>query len=458
MSKEDYASFLFSVLTCMSFFTTDNASILWNVSYNKNARDDYGRVCFSDKNPFQVKETIVWDKGLGMNISGNHIISIGEGGTNNTRGNNTVAFGATALGGGAGGSYDSINIYESAISGGSGGGMYAFSVNEPPNINTISISGANSDNTFKYNDSITIYGNKGYPANIFNSSKRSGGGGGAGGYGDGYNGLYTNFGQSGIINNIIGTDYYFGAGGGGWGGDGGIGGAGSGGSTQNDNTSFIEIFNAGLINNYGAINNGTRGSVYLSSGICNGGNGGKNTGSGGGGAGYADSNKEAFGGTGGSGVVIIRWRKNFNLLKTLYDVQPKLSRKYNYNINKLSILDSGEYENKTLYNKSKLYIYEEKGTIPEYNKGSIVLNHGDRGGTSSIVFNNAGPTSSTFPETNNFGYISYRDNSNINDKSADKTSRFVIGTNSENNDHILLMPSGNVGIGTNNPSSKLDVN
>jgi DNA modification methylase len=75
MSKEDYFKFLMSVLTTISIFCKDDCPILWNVMYNAKSRDDYGKIVFSELNPFSVKETIIWDKGVGMNICSTGILS-----------------------------------------------------------------------------------------------------------------------------------------------------------------------------------------------------------------------------------------------------------------------------------------------------------------------------------------------------------------------------------------------
>jgi DNA modification methylase len=75
MSQADYEAFLLMVLGNISKHCREDAPILWNVCYNQKSRDSYGRVCFSENNPFRVKESIVWDKGLGMNVAGNHILS-----------------------------------------------------------------------------------------------------------------------------------------------------------------------------------------------------------------------------------------------------------------------------------------------------------------------------------------------------------------------------------------------
>jgi DNA modification methylase len=74
-SKEDYFNFCISILNNVSINCNDNTSVLWNVMYNANSRDDYGKIIFSDLNPFTVKETIIWDKGVGMNICSTGILS-----------------------------------------------------------------------------------------------------------------------------------------------------------------------------------------------------------------------------------------------------------------------------------------------------------------------------------------------------------------------------------------------
>jgi DNA modification methylase len=75
MTKEQYSDFLLSVLNNCGLITNDNSPVLWNVMYNAKSRDDYGKIVFSELNPFSVKETIIWDKGLGMNICSTGILS-----------------------------------------------------------------------------------------------------------------------------------------------------------------------------------------------------------------------------------------------------------------------------------------------------------------------------------------------------------------------------------------------
>lgn len=75
MESEKYINFLLSVFSSFSEFAESDCSLLWNVCYNANSRFEYGKVVFSEKNPFQVRETIIWDKTVGMNISTKGILS-----------------------------------------------------------------------------------------------------------------------------------------------------------------------------------------------------------------------------------------------------------------------------------------------------------------------------------------------------------------------------------------------
>ena len=53
----------------------DDATIVWNVMYNANMRDGYGRQIFGNGHNYGVKETICWDKGRGYNITTKGILS-----------------------------------------------------------------------------------------------------------------------------------------------------------------------------------------------------------------------------------------------------------------------------------------------------------------------------------------------------------------------------------------------
>ncbi|HLP54718.1 MAG TPA: tail fiber domain-containing protein [Fluviicola sp.] len=97
----------------------------------------------------------------------------------------------------------------------------------------------------------------------------------------------------------------------------------------------------------------------------------------------------------------------------------------------------------------KLHLYEATGTKPSPNAGTLVLEHGDNGGQSSIVFRsktNAG---------SDYGYIAFQDDATIG--GTGEAAVLTIGIENDNNDHIALMPTGNVGIGRNQPTTKLDV-
>ena len=104
-------------------------------------------------------------------------------------------------------------------------------------------------------------------------------------------------GGDGVAIDILGTTYYWGAGGGGGayhthGGDGGLGGGGGGGASSRP---------SGLAG-IGGINSGFNGNITGTKG----GNGADNTGSGGGGGGWDGATNDA--GSGGSGIVIIKYR------------------------------------------------------------------------------------------------------------------------------------------------------
>lgn len=97
----------------------------------------------------------------------------------------------------------------------------------------------------------------------------------------------------------------------------------------------------------------------------------------------------------------------------------------------------------------KLHLFETVGTQPSANAGTLLLEHGDTGGQSSIVFkskNNAG---------SDYAYIAFQDDTTIG--GAGEANVLTISTQNDTNDHISLLPSGNVGIGLKNPQSKLHI-
>ena len=100
--------------------------------------------------------------------------------------------------------------------------------------------------------------------------------------------------------------------------------------------------------------------------------------------------------------------------------------------------------------EAKLNISEITGTPASALKGTLLLDHEDAEGASSIVFRSKGNRGS------DHAFIEFRDkNPLINDGEA---ALLTIGMQNDINDHIALMPSGNVGIGTTTPGCKLDVN
>jgi hypothetical protein len=97
----------------------------------------------------------------------------------------------------------------------------------------------------------------------------------------------------------------------------------------------------------------------------------------------------------------------------------------------------------------KLHITEATGMIANPNQGTLVLEHSNSGGASSITFRSAVNAGS------DYGYIQYQDASTVG--GAGESSRLIIATQNDGDDHIALMPGGNVGIGTLSPGHTLDV-
>jgi hypothetical protein len=192
-------------------------------------------------------------------------------------GNNSVFSTITSTAGGGGGGYGSAPRYN-GLAGGSGGG--AGSIN----------GSGGSGNTPPVSPPQGNDGGDGAPS-IFTG----GGGGGAGAVGSDAGPPQAGNGGVGLQVNINGTGHYWSGGGGGGsessrtGGNGGLGGGGGGGAMPSGTQ-------------------GTGGGSALNSGANassgNGGAGGTNTGGGGG----ASGSNDTTGATGGSGIVIIRYR------------------------------------------------------------------------------------------------------------------------------------------------------
>jgi len=68
-TSEDYFNFCINILNTASIYKNiEEHSVCWNISYNAKSRSDYGKIIFSHLNPFEVKETIIWDKTHSINL------------------------------------------------------------------------------------------------------------------------------------------------------------------------------------------------------------------------------------------------------------------------------------------------------------------------------------------------------------------------------------------------------
>jgi hypothetical protein len=201
-----------------------------------------------------------------------------------TSGGNSVFGTLTAIGGGYGGSsvFSYTPNYGQAGSGGSGGGASGYNNNGTAAGLLFGLGTAGQGNN----------GGGCGPAYY------SGGGGGAGGAGT--SGPSQAHGGDGVLNSILGVPYYWGAGGGGaayslgTGGNGGKGGGGGG---------AVGVTLGGT----GGLNPGKPGGGGAPGSQTNtpGGDAGAQTGSGGGGGSHYNANNQ--GGSGGSGIVIVRY-------------------------------------------------------------------------------------------------------------------------------------------------------
>ena len=123
-------------------------------------------------------------------------------------------------------------------------------------------------------------------------------------------------------------------------------------------------------------------------------------------------------------------------------------------VNQIDTVDKFSITNNVNISYSRLQIRETTGTDRNTSSGSIVLEHDNNGGVSSIVFMSEYAFGAGIRE---YGYIQYEDSSTIDFPYSREPAKLIIGTASPDGDDIILQPGRFVGIGTNTPGYKLDV-
>ena len=118
---------------------------------------------------------------------------------------------------------------------------------------------------------------------------------------------------------------------------------------------------------------------------------------------------------------------------------------------KMTILPSGYVGIGSSNPQAKLHILEASGTAAAPNYGSIIIDHDNSGGASSITFR------SKVNQGSDYGYIQYQDAATVG--GGGESAKLIIGTQNDADDDILLMPSGGVGINTSSSGGyKLYIN
>lgn len=112
-----------------------------------------------------------------------------------------------------------------------------------------------------------------------------------------------------------------------------------------------------------------------------------------------------------------------------------------------------DLSNSTTTVNGNLHIIETNGTAPTATGGSLLLEHNNNGGKSSIVFKSA-------QAGTDYGYISYQDD--YLNQSGKTRSLLELGSRTNGPsafvDNIALMPSGFLGINRRDPAYMLDLN
>ncbi|WGF92907.1 hypothetical protein [Aequorivita marisscotiae] len=124
-----------------------------------------------------------------------------------------------------------------------------------------------------------------------------------------------------------------------------------------------------------------------------------------------------------------------------------------------NIYTNGEVGINIISPNAPLHIFEETGTAPSNSDGTVILEHGDDGGISSIVFR------SHVNSTSDYGYISYSDNGSGNGSGVE-SSLLEIGVQNDTPtgypqgiDNINLAATGSIGVANVVPdgSSSIDL-
>jgi hypothetical protein len=102
----------------------------------------------------------------------------------------------------------------------------------------------------------------------------------------------------------------------------------------------------------------------------------------------------------------------------------------------------------------RLHVYEATGTTTGVSAATLILEHGDNGGQSGILFKSFGNAGS------DYAYIKYQDDGSGNG-STTENGLLELGIGDDvagsNEDDIAIMSSGNVGVNTRAPNSTLHV-
>ncbi len=120
----------------------------------------------------------------------------------------------------------------------------------------------------------------------------------------------------------------------------------------------------------------------------------------------------------------------------------------------IAFMPSGNMGIGTVTPKGMLHVYEATGTTTSASAGTIILEHGDAGGQSSIVFK------STVNANSDYGYMKYSDDGSGNGSTAEN-GLLEIGVQNDgvgaNQDDIAFMPTGYMGVGTTSPGEFVHV-